>query len=251
MSDTENPVSNATTKDETLQLTVKTESDKKHSLSIKNCSNNTILIKTASPFSTEIENLVSNDGADEIQFYTDWDHIWHNVGMTNSDDGIWNLKRYNSIYNAGIVRKSDAKGVAVTFETPNNFGSSINFTDGKIFAFEYVDKEIKVGESITIDTFKISDYQHFGKALTSLHGKKKSRKDIKDIRNYFGYNTWESYHELITPEDIYENLEVIKSKPLFKENIKYFQSSIRNISVTIISKPNIHYNKLWFINSTG
>ena len=129
-------ISEANTKDQVLKLTVKADSEKQYTLTVKNCSEESIIIKTASPFSTEIENLVCKDGADEIQFYTDWDHIWHNVGMTNSEDGIWNLKRYNSIYNAGIVRKSDAKGVAVTFETPNNFGSSINFEDDRIFAFE-------------------------------------------------------------------------------------------------------------------
>lgn len=216
------PISESTTKDRALKLTVKTYRNKQYTLSVKNCTKGSVFIKTASPFSTEIENLVSKDGAGEIQFYTDWDHIWHNVGMTNSEDGIWNLKRYNSIYNAGIVRKSDAKGVAVTFETPNNFGSSINFEDGIIFVFEYVDKELRAGDCMTFDTFKISEYQHFGKALKSLHSDKKSRKDIKNIKEYFGYNTWESYHELITPEDIYENLVVIKNKPLFRENIKYF-----------------------------
>lgn len=206
-----------------LKIRVKVETlPLSFSVSVENLGNESVKIKTVTAMSAEFCEFVTAENDDEIEFYTDWDHIWHNVGMTNSDENIWNLKRYHSIYNAGIVRRRDAKGVAVTFETPHNYGAAIEFENGKMTAFEYVDKELNAGETMSFDTFKISEYQHFGKALASLHRDKKSRKDIKNIRDYFGYNTWESYHSDIKPEDIYENLEVIKNTPLFRENIKYF-----------------------------
>ena len=194
----------------------------KTSVSVKNTGDVSVKIKKLTAFSSEISDLVTSEIPDDIEFYTDWDHIWHNVGMTNSDESIWNLKRYNSIYNAGILRKSDAKGIAMAFETPHNYGSSINFENEKMTAFEYIDKMLEPNEELVSDTFKISEFQHFGKALESLHSDKKSRKDIANIREYFGYNTWEAYHADIKPEDIYENLEAINSTPIFKENIKYF-----------------------------
>ncbi len=192
------------------------------SVSVENTGRDAVIIKTITAISADISDFVTAENDDDIEFYTDWDHIWYSVGMTNSDDNIWNLKRNKGIYNAGILRKSDAKGVAMTFETPQNLESSINFENGKVTAFEYVDKVLEPNTTINADTFRISEFQHFGKALTSLHSDKKSRKDIKNIRDYFGYNTWEAYHGDIAPEHIYENLEVIKNTPLFRENIKYF-----------------------------
>lgn len=191
-------------------------------VSAVNLGHEPIVIKEITAFSTEFENLIDTENAGEIQIFTDWDQIWHFVGMTNSDDSIWNMKRTRAIYNGGLVRRSDAMGVAMAFETPHDFESSIRFEDGKVTALEYVGKELAAKNTLTIDSFRISDYQHFGKALSSLHEHETSRRDIGKIREYFGYNTWEAYGDDITPENIFRELETIKNVPLLRENIKYF-----------------------------
>lgn len=201
------------------------EAPRRISMAVENLGTETLRIRKAVALETAFENLLQTNGPEDLVFYTDWDHIWHTVGMTSAageENSIWNLKRTRAIYNGGLIRKSDAVGVAMAYETPCRFQPSIRFENGHVTALEYVEKDLKPGERLEIDPFVLSSCQHFGKALKSLHECQTSRKPVEKIRDYFGYNTWEAFGSDITPENIEKSLEAIQKTPLLRENIRYF-----------------------------
>lgn len=194
-------------------------------LSVSNQGTDAVKLQTATAFSARFEALLHTNGAGDLQYYTDWDHIWHAAGMTSADpadDSLWNLKRTRAVYNGGLVRKSDGMGVAMAFETPHRYESSLRFEEGRATALEYVEKMLAPGESLSIDVFRISDCDYFARALSSLHEQDASRKRIENIRDYFGYNTWEAFGADITPEIIARSLDAIEKTPLLREHIRYF-----------------------------
>lgn len=132
------------------------EAPRRISMAVENLGTETLRIRKAVALETAFENLLQTNGPEDLVFYTDWDHIWHTVGMTSAageENSIWNLKRTRAIYNGGLIRKSDAVGVAMAYETPCRFQPSIRFENGHVTALEYVEKELKPGERLEIDPF--------------------------------------------------------------------------------------------------
>lgn len=88
-------------------------------------------------------------------------------------------------------------------------------------AEDKIGAEVTPGRPLYSDTLAVVLGPQLAEALPRIHEAHLPRRSVEEMRDHFGWNSWEAYQTRISAADVVENMEAIAELPWLREQLRY------------------------------
>ena len=130
------------------------------------------------------------------------------------------IDRAYAYHTAAVFDPATRQSLTFQYRLPNRWLDAIIETDGLLRAEQTLNTPLTYKQPLLSDLLLVSAGPDYSAALAAMHTVHRARRSPAEVKDHFGWNSWEAYAAKVTAADIMANVEAISALPWLKARIR-------------------------------